>query len=138
MYPASTLCYKADMVTIRRAIAAMELLLIFPAALFMAALVVRRLQPLQYEPAHAAQRIVMWYAGRTWTLWVLLIALPLAVLVTGGAALLRSWNEDVELRQAARHSLVAIRAHGATLFVAAATLTAGVVLAVVAVHMLMN
>ena len=44
------------MVTIRRAIAAMELLLIFPAALFMAALVVRRLQPLQYEPAHAAQR----------------------------------------------------------------------------------
>ena len=121
------------MTTIRRALAATELLLIFPAALFMAALVARHLQP-----AHAAQRIVMWYAVRPWTLWVLLIALPLAVLVTGCATLLRSWNDDVELRQAARHPLVAIRGHVATLFVAAATSTAGVVLAVVAVHMLRN
>lgn len=123
---------------IKRPIAALELLLIFPAALFMTALVVRHLQPLQDEPAHAAQQIVLWYAARPWTLWVLLIALPLAVLVTGGAALLRDWNDNPELRQAARHPLVAVREHGATLFVAAATLTAGVVLAVVAVHMLRN
>jgi hypothetical protein len=124
--------------TPRRAIAAMELLLLSPAALFMAALVVRRLQPLQYEPAHAAQRIVLWYAVRPWTLWVLLIALPLAVLVTGGVALLRSWNDDAALRQAARHPLVAIRRHAAMIFVAAATSAAGGVLAVVAVHMLRN
>jgi hypothetical protein len=124
--------------TIRRTLAAMELLLIFPAALFMIALVVRRLQPLQYEPAHAAQRIVLWYAMRPWTLWALLVALPLAVLVTGAAALLRGWNNDVALRQAARHPLTAIRAHMATLFVATATLTAGVVLAVVTVHVLGN
>jgi hypothetical protein len=124
--------------TTRRTIAAMELLLIFPAALFMSALVARRLQPLHYEPAHAAQQIVLWYAARPWTLWVLLITLPLAVLVTGCAALLRSWNDDVALRQAARHPLVAIRGHVATLFVATTTLTAGVVLAVVTVHMLGN
>ncbi|HZF09972.1 MAG TPA: hypothetical protein VFE33_14375 [Thermoanaerobaculia bacterium] len=124
--------------TNRRAIAALELLLLSPAALFMAALVVRHLQPLQSEPAHTAQRIVLWYAARQWTLWVLLIALPLAVLVTGGAALLRGWNADAALRQAMRHPLVAVRRHAATLFVAAATLTAGGVLAVVAVHMLMN
>ncbi len=123
--------------TIKRTIAATELLLIFPAVLFMTALFVRELQPLQYEPAHTAQRIVTWYAVRPRIgLWVLLIALPFAVLVIGCATLLRIWNDDVELRQAARQTLTVIRAHLATLFVAAATLTAGGVLAIVAVHSL--
>ena len=123
--------------TIKRAIAATELLLIFPATLFMTALFVRNLQPLQYEPARTAQRIVTWYAVRPRVgLWVLLIALPLAVLLTGCATLLRSWNDDVELRQATRHTLAAIRAHVSTLFVAAATLTAAGILAIVALHVL--
>ena len=104
----------------------------------MTALVVRNLQPMQYEPARTAQRIVMWYAGRRWTLWVLLIALPFAVLVTGCATLLRSWNGDVELPHDARQTLAAIRAHPTTLFVAAATLTAGGVLVIVVLHMLAN
>ena len=123
--------------TTRRAIAATELLLIFPATLFMTALFVRNLQPQQYEPARTAQRIVAWYAGRPRVgLWVLLIALPMAVLVTGCATLWRSWNHDVELRQAARRTLDAIRAQLATVCVAAATLTAGGVLAMVALHLL--
>jgi hypothetical protein len=121
----------------KRAIAATELLLIFPAALFMASLFVRNLQPLQYQPAHTAERIVMWYAVRPRIgLWGLLIALPLAVLVTGCGTLLRSWSDEVELRQAARQTLAAIGAHLATLLVAGATLTAGGVLAIVALHML--
>ena len=53
----------------------------------------RQLSPLQYEPAYTAQRIVMWYAGRMWTLWMLLITLPLAVLVTGCLTFLRSRRE---------------------------------------------
>jgi len=123
--------------TTKRCIAAAELLLIFPAALFMTALFVRNLQPLQYEPAHAAQRIVKWYAVRPRIgLWGLLIALPLAVLVTGCGTLLRSWSDEVELRQATRQTLAAISAHLATLLVAGATLTAGGVLAIVALHML--
>ena len=78
-----------------------------------------------------------WYSLRPHVgLWILLIALPLAVLVIGCATLLRSWNDDVELRQASRQTLSAIRAHLATLFVAAATLTAGVILAIVAMHVL--
>jgi hypothetical protein len=124
--------------TIKRPIAAMELLLLSPAALFMAALVVRRLQPLLAAPAETAQAIVQWYAGRVWTLWVLLIALPLAVLVTGGAALWRGWKEDDELRQALRRPFAAVRAHGAAFFVAATTLSAGVFLAIVALHMMAN
>ena len=121
----------------KRAIAATELLLIFPAALFMTALFVRNLQPLQYEPAHTAQRIVTWYAARPRIgLWVLLIALPLAVLVSGCGTLLRRWGSEVELRQATRQTLAAISAHLATLLVAGATLTAGAILAIVALHML--
>jgi hypothetical protein len=63
-----------------RVIAVMELVLIFPAVLFMTALVLRNFQPLQYEPARSAQQLVMWYAGRMWTLWFLLLGLPLIVL----------------------------------------------------------
>ena len=118
--------------------AAAQLLLIFPAVLFMGALVVRELQPLQHEPAHTAQRIVMWYSARMWTLWVLLIALPFAVLVTGCVTLARNWRDDVELPQAAQRTLAALHADRAMLFVAATTLTAGAVLAIVAMHMLAN
>ena len=125
------------MQTLKRAIAATELILIVPAALFMTALFVRNVQPLQYEPAHTAQRIVMWYAARPHVgLWVFLIALPFVVLVTGCATLLRSWNDDVQLRQAAAQAFAALRAHLAMVFVAAATLTAGGVLAIVTLHVL--
>ena len=111
--------------TIKRVIAGAELLLIFPAILFMTSLFVRNLQPQQYEPARTAQRIVMWYSGRLWTLWVLLITLPFAVLVTGCVTFLRSWSLDPGLPQRLRQGLAAIHADRAMLFVAAMTLTAG-------------
>ena len=104
----------------------------------MTSLVVRSLQPLQDDPAHTAQQIVSWYSGRLWTLWVLLIALPFAALVTGGGTLLHSWNSDVELPPAKWQTVSGIRAHLATLLVAAATLTAGGILAIVILHMLAN
>jgi hypothetical protein len=129
--------YNLFMKTIKPSTAAAELLLIFPAALFMGALVVRSLQPQQYEPAHTAQQIVMWYAARPHLgLWVLLIALPLTVLATGCITLLRSWSDNAELRRATQQTFAAIRAHLATLFVAAATLAAGGILAIVALHMM--
>jgi hypothetical protein len=121
------------MQTGKRAIATTELLLILPATLFMTALVVRMLQPLQNEPARTAERIVQWYAERQWTLWVLLIALPLTVLVTGCTTLMSTLK-----KRDARQTLAAIRAHPATLLVAAATLTAGVFLGIVVLHMLAN
>ncbi len=121
--------------TIKRTVAATELLLIFPAALFMTALFVRNLQPRQYEPARSAQQIVMWYAARPHLgLWVLLIALPLAVLGTGCLTLLRAWREDPDLRQVARQTLAVVRAHLALLLIAATTLMAGGILAIVALH----
>lgn len=119
------------------AVAATELLLVFPAALFMTALFVRNLQSQQYEPAHTAQRIVDWYAASPHVgLWLLLIALPLVVLFLGVVTLARNWKADAELRQAAQQVAQNIRGHVATLLVTLATLTAGGILAIVALHLI--
>jgi hypothetical protein len=120
----------------KRALAAAQLLLMFPALLFMGALVVRQVSPLQHEPAHTAGRIVMWYSGRMWTLWALLITLPFAVLVTGCVTLRSSWNNVPELHRARRG--LAMYADQPMLLVVMMTLTAGVVLAIVAMHMAAN
>src|ERR1700719_3053610 len=101
-----------------RIIACTELALLFPAALFMTALALRSVQPPQYEPAHSAQQLVLWYAGRRWTLWVLLLGLPFAVLVSGCAELLHSWKRNIVQPPTARQSLAMLRAHRATLFIA--------------------
>lgn len=124
------------MKSIKPALATIELLLTFPAALFMTALFLREVQPEQFEPAHTAKLIVNWYAtGPVWlTLWVALMAMPLAVLVIGGATLLRSWKADAELRQAARQTFATVHAYMATLLIAAATLSAAAFLAIVALH----
>ena len=121
-----------------RIIAVMGLVLIFPAALFMTALTLRNLQPLQYEPARSAQQLVMWYAGRMWTLWVLLLGLPFIVLVSGCAELLRSWNRDIILPLTSRKSLAMVRARLASVFLATTTLIAGVILAIAVLHVLAN
>jgi len=104
----------------------------------MTALVVRNLGPLHYKPMHTAQRIVMWYAGRMWTLWVLLLALPFTGLVTGCATPLREWNRDLELPNTPRQSFAVLRAHPTTLVVGGTTLTAAAILVIVALHMLAN
>ncbi|HWE84508.1 MAG TPA: hypothetical protein VG267_06160 [Terracidiphilus sp.] len=125
------------MKTILRPIAAAELLLVAPAALFMTALFVRNLQPGQYEPARSAARIVALYASSTRIgLWLLLIALPFTVLIVGCFALARSWRADSALRQAAHQAVVALRAHLAAFFIACATASAFAILAIVALHLI--
>jgi len=121
--------------SMKRTLAAAELLMAFPAALFMTALFVRNIQPQQYEPAHTAERIVTWYATHPpFSLWILLIALPIAVVVIGGGALLQQWRGDAELLAAAHQTLGAIRMHFATLLIALATSACAVILAIVALH----
>ncbi len=123
---------------IQRTIAWVELILICPAALFMMALILRTLQAPQAEPAHTAQQIVMWYSGRLWTLWVLLCVLPLTVLVLGCATLLRGWDSAAGPGRGTRDTLAAIGADRTMLLVAVLTLAAGVILAIVGVHVAMN
>jgi ABC-type Fe3+ transport system permease subunit len=119
-----------------RAIALTEWILVFPGALFMTALFVRNIQPAPYEPAQSARRLVEWYAthGRV-GLEVFLIALPFTAFVIGCITAARRWMSDAALRQATSETLAAVHAHLATLLIAAATLTAGGILAIVAVHM---
>ena len=87
--------------------------MIAPAAVFMGALIAR--------PAPGAEQIVMWYSARMWTLWLLLLALPFAAFLTGIATLMNDW-----------------RMRPATLLVAAQTLAAAVILAIVVLHMAAN
>jgi hypothetical protein len=58
------------------------------------------------------------------------------VLVTGCATLLHIWRREVDLRQAARYIFATLGAHLATVLIAAATLAAGGVLAIVGLHVL--
>lgn len=121
--------------TIRRSIATLELVLIFPGALFMTALFVRNIQPPPYEPAQTARRLVDWFAGHTvLALYVFLMALPLAAFVIGCVTVLRTWRTDAQLRQAALQTLATVRANLAALLIAGATVVAGGILAIVALH----
>ena len=118
---------------IRRTLATLEVVLIFPAVLFMMALFVRSVQPHQFEPAHTAQRIVDWYAARIQVgLWLFLMALPLAVLSIGCVSLVRSWRSDAALRQAGLECFGAIRRHFSMLVVALATAASAVILGIMA------
>jgi hypothetical protein len=121
----------------RRYIATLEFLFVFPASLFMIALFLRNVQPPQYEPAHTAHRLVDWYSARPHLgLDVFLIALPFAALVIGCATVVRSWRSEAHLRQAALQTLAAVRAHLSAVFIVLATLIAGGILAIVALHMI--
>jgi len=125
------------MKTILRSIAALEMLFVFPAVLFMTALFTRSIQPLQYEPAHSAQRIVDWYAARPHIgLWVLLILLPLTVAIIGSLSLIREWRRNQELRDSTLRTIGLIRSQASAVLIACATAMAGGILVIVALHVL--
>ena len=122
----------------RRALAAAHLLLISPAVLFLVAVIVEHLEPLKTGPAHTAQYIVMWYAERMWTLWILVLALPLLVLISGCISLLRDSSGSAQVASLARKALAALPPAGARTSVAVTTVTAAVIVGVVILHMLAN
>ena len=111
-------------------IAFLQLVLILPAALFMAALVMRNSGPLTDEPARTAQQIVMWYVGRGWTLRVLLFALPCLVLLSGCVALRTRYNT------AQLGTLASSRPHWPVRLVSVTTIASAGILAIVGFHVL--
>jgi uncharacterized protein YceK len=122
----------------KRTLAAAHLLLISPALLFLVAVIVQRLQPLQREPAHTAQQIVLWYAERMWTLWILLLALPLSVLISGCISLMKDSSGSAQAASLAQKALAALHPSGARTSVAVTTVTAAVIVGIVILHMLAN
>lgn len=122
----------------KRTLAAAHLLLISPAVVFLIAVIVQRLPPLQQQPALTAQHIVSWYADRMWTLWILLLALPLSVLISGGISLLRESSGSAEVSSLRQKALLAVHAAQARTSVALTTVTAAVIVGTVVLHMLAN
>ncbi|MDE2236127.1 MAG: hypothetical protein KGK44_11375 [Gammaproteobacteria bacterium] len=115
-------------------IAIIELVLILPAGLFLIAVLVRHTGPLAYP----AQQIVIWYATRFWTLWVLMITLPLVALLFGGVTLFMCLNAQTVEQQSARQQFAAILKSVPLLVIAISTLAAGIILVIVALHVLAN
>jgi hypothetical protein len=62
--------------------------------------------------------------------------MPLIVLVTGGGIVFHKWRSDPELRQAAGQTFATLIAHLESILIALATLVAGGVLTIVALHLL--
>lgn len=120
----------------KRRLALVHLLLISPAVFFLLAVIVQRL-PLQGQPALTAQHIVTWYALRMWTLWILLLALPLSVLISGCISL---WDSSGSAPVASlRHKAVAaFHVAGSKRFVASTTVTAAIIVGIVILHMAAN
>lgn len=128
----TTLYYKVPMKTVKRTIAVVELLLVCPAALFMIALFLREVQPLMQTG-----RLVEWFSHHVVLgLYVFLVAMPLTAFGVGCATVLRSWRSDVDFRRATLEVLATVRGQGAPLLIAGATLLAGGILAIVAMHMI--
>jgi hypothetical protein len=116
------------MVTKTTRVAVLQSLMLFPAVLFLSSVLVATGGPKQYDLAHFARQIVMWYSTRGWTLPVLLLGLPFAVLLAGCTTLFARPDHDTP----------AVRPPLATILVSWATLTAAAVMGIVVLHMLAN
>ena len=116
----------------KRAVAAVEVLLIAPAALFMVSLFLRQVQPLA-QTGH----VVEWFTHHlVLGLYVSLFSMPLAAFIGGCTVLLLSWRNDPQFRTATSNLLIAAKDQWATLLVAAATAVAAGILFIVALHLL--
>ncbi len=105
----------------KRLVPIIQSILIIPAAVFMLALISRSLG------ATGAARVVDWYSGRLWTLWLLLSLFPFAVFVIGFFSLWSEWRG--ESRPLLKPVIVVI---------AGLTLIAAIILAIVGIHVLVN
>lgn len=74
-------------------------LLVLPALVLLASAAVRLMQPVQYQPAHAANAIFNWFATLHAGPLVLVVA-PIIALVLGLLALWRRLADDGDLRKA--------------------------------------
>jgi hypothetical protein len=76
-------------------------LLVLPAVIVLASSVIRLMQPVQYQPAHAADAIVTWFVSINAGPLVLVVA-PILALVLGLLVVWRRLSSDPELRADAR------------------------------------
>ena len=114
-----------------------EWLMVLPAIVFLAAAVLRGLQPAQYEPAHTSGIIFAWFSQMPQSVVAgLLIGLPGVVALLGGVTVFRSWQRDSSLRQDTTAALAILQRQAAPCLVVTATLLAGAVLTLVVSHII--
>ena len=129
--------YKALMSLTNDVIAVWALALICPAVVFVTALFLRQLRPVDSEPARTAERIVTWFAAHPQLgLWVVLLLLPLSAFILGSAALLRTWGDNPQLRDFTWRALAAIPAHWPAVSIGGATLVSAGVLTMITAHLM--
>jgi hypothetical protein len=120
-----------------RLLAIAEWLMVLPAIVFLAAAVLRGLQPAQYEPAHTSGIIFAWFAQMPPPVVAgLLIGLPAVVALVGCVTVFRSWQKDSALRQDAAAALAILQRQAAPCLLATATLLAGAILTLVVSHLI--
>jgi hypothetical protein len=117
-----------------------EWVMVLPATIFLAAGVLRSLQPAEYEPARTSWVIFNW-AGAHMTRTgaaMLFLALPALVLAIGWAIMVRTWVRDEAFRDGVREAMATLRRYASVVFVAGATALAGAIFLFAVVHLLMD
>jgi hypothetical protein len=128
------------MVPANDVVAACGIVLIGPAILFVAALVVRQAAAPDGRPARTAERIVTWYAMHPQlSLWVLLLLLPLSSFMLGSATLLRTWVDNPHLQDKllywAWRAMEETQEHWPAVSVGGATLVSLALLVMITAHL---
>lgn len=117
-----------------------EWLMVLPAAVFITAAILRDLQPGQYEPARTSWVIFNWTITHISSngAAVLFMGLPTLAIILGCAILGRTWRNDEEFRSDVKGSLGFLRRYASVVFVMAATVLAGAILAFAVVHVIVG
>jgi hypothetical protein len=110
--------------------------MVLPATVFLAAAVLRVLQPQQYEPARTSTILFEWTVSHVsrFGAAIVFLGMPGVVVLTGCVALLGEWRKDARLRQDAAMTLAILRRHLGIVLSTFAVLLAGTILTAVAVH----
>jgi len=113
-------------------------LLVLPATFFLAAGVLRQLQPRRFQPARTCWIIFEWITTHFTHMdaAVVFLAFPIVALAAGGAALWCEWRRSPALRRDAAAALDIARRQLVGICLAAAVLAAGAILTF-AVHQLL-
>jgi hypothetical protein len=114
-----------------------EWLMVLPAIVFLAAAVLRGLQPAQYEPARTSGIIFAWFAQMPPPVVAgLLIGLPGVVALVGCVTVFRIWQKESGLRQDAATAFAILQRQAAPCLLVTATLLAGAILTLVVSHLI--
>lgn len=118
-----------------RVLAIAEWMMVLPAVVFLAAAVLRGLQPPQYQPAHISGTIFAWFSRMPLPVVAgLLIGLPGIVSLVGCLTVFRSWQSDSGLRQDAAAAFAILQRQAAPCLLVTATLIAGAIFTLVVSH----